>query len=39
MNELLTAISIESGAILEIAEQLAVHGIDASNPTAGPSAA
>ena len=39
MNELLTAISIEGGAIQEIDEQLAVHGIDASNPTDGPSAA
>ena len=39
MNELLTAISIEGGAIQEIAEQLAVHGIDASNPTDGLSAA
>ncbi len=43
MNELLTAISTEGGAIQEFAERLAVHRSDTSNPsdnpTDGPSAA
>ena len=38
MNQLLTAIAIEGGAIQEIAEQLAVHGIDDPTPD-GTSAA
>ncbi len=38
LNDLLTAIAIEGGAIQEIAEQLAVHGI-ADTPPDGTSAA
>jgi hypothetical protein len=38
MNELIAAIGIEGGAIQEIAEQLAIHGIDSTTPD-GTSAA
>lgn len=38
LNDLLTAIAVEGGAIQEIAEQLAVHGIDDTTPD-GTSAA